>query len=115
MTALDQRDLAELDPVGAVPAYQRTAVTAGIVHLGVGNFHRAHQAMYLDALMNAGKAMDWGIHGVGVQPSNSTMRDALAAQDISTPWCCATTTPRGTHASSDPSSDIPSRQTTRKP
>ncbi|MGI8882299.1 MAG: mannitol dehydrogenase family protein [Jatrophihabitans sp.] len=81
MTALDQDHLAQLDPAVAVPFYERAAVTAGIVHLGVGNFHRAHQAMYLDALMNTGKAMDWGIHGVGLQPSNWTMRDALAAQD----------------------------------
>jgi mannitol 2-dehydrogenase len=56
-------------------------VTAGIVHLGVGGFHRAHEAMYVDALLNAGKARDWGIHGVGLQQSNWTMRDALAAQD----------------------------------
>ena len=81
MTALDQHHLARLDSTVAVPTYQRAAVTPGIVHLGVGNFHRAHQAMYLDTLMNAGKAMDWGIYGVGLQPSNWTMRDALAAQD----------------------------------
>ncbi len=81
MTALDQNHVAHLDPAVAVPSYDRTAVTAGIAHLGVGGFHRAHQAKYLDALMNAGKALDWGIHGVGLQPSNWMMRDALAAQD----------------------------------
>ena len=43
------------------PAYDRSQVTAGIVHFGVGGFHRAHQAMYLDRLMNEGKALDWGI------------------------------------------------------
>jgi len=51
------------------------------VHIGVGGFHRSHQAMYIDTLMNRGAAMDWGICGVGVQPSNTRMRDALAAQD----------------------------------
>jgi mannitol 2-dehydrogenase len=63
------------------PAYDRSAVTHGIVHFGVGAFHRAHQAMYLDRLMNAGKALDWGICGVGVLPSDRAMRDVMAAQD----------------------------------
>jgi mannitol 2-dehydrogenase len=81
MTVLDQDHLAELEKAVAVPVYPRSSVTAGIIHLGVGGFHRAHEAMYLDALMNAGTALDWGVHGVGLQPSNVTMRDALAAQD----------------------------------
>jgi mannitol 2-dehydrogenase len=81
MISLQQNHLAQLDPAVALPTYDRAAVTAGIAHIGVGGFHRAHQAMYLDTLMNAGTAMDWGIHGVGLQPSNQTMRDALAAQD----------------------------------
>ena len=64
-----------------VPTYDRTAVTPGIVHFGVGGFHRAHQAMYLDRLMSDGKALDWGIVGVGVLPQDRRMYDALAAQD----------------------------------
>lgn len=68
---------------GAVhtPAYDRNHVTAGIVHFGVGGFHRAHQAMYLDRLMNAGQAMDWGICGMGVMPSDTRMRDTLQDSD----------------------------------
>ena len=65
----------------AVPGYDRSAVTVGVVHFGVGGFHRAHQAMYLDRLMNEGKAMEWGICGVGVLASDSRMRDVMAAQD----------------------------------
>ncbi|MGV8885331.1 MAG: mannitol dehydrogenase family protein [Microbacteriaceae bacterium] len=65
----------------AVPAYDRSAVTAGIVHFGVGGFHRAHQAMVLDELMNAGQALDWGIVGVGVLPSDARMRDVMRTQD----------------------------------
>ncbi|GAB3096101.1 mannitol dehydrogenase family protein [Isoptericola nanjingensis] len=65
----------------AVPQYDRSRLRAGIVHLGVGGFHRAHQAMYLDRLMNAGQALDWAICGVGVLPHDARMRDALAAQD----------------------------------
>jgi mannitol 2-dehydrogenase len=75
---------ATLDALGndvAVPSYDRTAVTPGIVHFGVGGFHRAHQAMYLDRLMNDGKALDWGIVGVGVLPQDRRMYDVLSAQD----------------------------------
>jgi mannitol 2-dehydrogenase len=63
------------------PAYDRARVTTGVVHFGVGGFHRAHQAMYHDRLMNAGKALDWGICGVGVMPADRRMKEALAAQD----------------------------------
>ena len=48
------------------PDYDRGRVTTGVVHFGVGGFHRAHQAMYHDRLMNEGEALDWGICGVGV-------------------------------------------------
>ena len=63
------------------PAYDRSAITTGIVHMGVGGFHRAHQAMYVDRLMRAGGALDWGICGVGLLPGDARMRDALASQD----------------------------------
>ena len=67
-------------PVSA-PTYDRNCVRTGIVHLGVGGFHRSHQAMYLDLLMAEGKALDWGICGVGVLPSDRRMRDTMQAQD----------------------------------
>ncbi|MFC4244928.1 mannitol dehydrogenase family protein [Gryllotalpicola reticulitermitis] len=63
------------------PQYDRSSTTVGIVHFGVGGFHRAHQAMVVDTLMNEGKALDWAICGVGVLPHDRAMRDALAAQD----------------------------------
>ena len=81
MAPLTMASLSSLDPVVAVPGYDRGSVRAGIVHLGVGAFHRAHQALYLDRLMNDGKALDWGICGVGVLPGDARMRDALASQD----------------------------------
>src|SRR5690606_4581026 len=87
MTALSEKTLDGLvgsAPRGAdltVPTYDRSGLTTGIVHLGVGGFHRAHQAMYLDRLMADGKARDWAICGVGVLPGDARMRDALAAQD----------------------------------
>ncbi len=64
-----------------LPNYDRTGLKAGIVHFGVGGFHRAHQAMYLDQLMRAGKARDWAICGVGVLPGDTTMRDVLQRQN----------------------------------
>jgi mannitol 2-dehydrogenase len=64
-----------------VPKYERSKISVGIVHFGVGGFHRAHQAMYLDELLNAGLARDWGICGVGVLPGDRRMRDALRSQD----------------------------------
>jgi mannitol 2-dehydrogenase len=68
------------DPRVQVPAYDRGAVTVGIVHFGVGGFHRAHQAMYVDALMNAGESLDWGICGVGVLPGDRRMQQVLTDQ-----------------------------------
>ena len=65
----------------ARPSYDRAKIDIGIVHFGVGGFHRAHQAMYLDQLMNRGLALDWGICGVGVLPADARMRDALLRQD----------------------------------
>jgi mannitol 2-dehydrogenase len=64
-----------------VPDYDRALVTPGVVHIGVGGFHRAHQAMYHDRLMNQGAALDWGICGVGVMPADRQMRQVLDAQD----------------------------------
>ncbi|GAB3134460.1 mannitol dehydrogenase family protein [Tsukamurella serpentis] len=64
----------------ALPDYQRAAVGCGIVHFGVGGFHRAHQAVYLDRLL-ADEGAAWGICGVGLRPADAAMRDALAPQD----------------------------------
>lgn len=58
--------------------YDRSAITAGIVHFGVGNFHRAHQAVYCDDLLNKG-ATQWGVAGVSLR--SSSMQDALKPQD----------------------------------
>src|SRR4051794_30008310 len=63
--ALSAASLGSLPPEVGRPAYDRTKVAASIVHFGVGGFHRAHQAMYVDGLMNDGLPLDWGICGVG--------------------------------------------------
>jgi mannitol 2-dehydrogenase len=64
-----------------IPCYDRRRVRVGIVHLGVGGFHRAHQAQYHDRLLAAGSTLDWGICGIGVRPEDAPMRDALREQD----------------------------------
>jgi mannitol 2-dehydrogenase len=81
MTPLNAATLPSLRGRVPVPTYDRGAVRTGIVHCGVGGFHRAHQAMYLDRLMNDGKALDWGICGVGVMEFDRRMKAALGAQD----------------------------------
>nr|WP_212756087.1 mannitol dehydrogenase family protein [Flexivirga aerilata] len=71
----------QLDSRVVVPSYDRSANTTGIVHLGVGGFHRAHQAMYVDALMSGGAADDWAITGVGVLPQDERIVQVLNDQD----------------------------------
>lgn len=65
----------------ATPAYDRSRLTPGIVHIGLGNFHRAHMAVYLDDLFAMGEGMDWAILGAGVRAADGRMRDALKGQD----------------------------------
>ena len=81
LTKLSTATLGALGNKVAVPSYDPPTVRAGIVHFGVGGFHRAHQAMYVDRLMNDGRALDWGICGVGTMPPDQRMRDVLQAQD----------------------------------
>jgi mannitol 2-dehydrogenase len=49
------------------PNYDRTALRPGVVHIGVGGFHRSHQAVYLDRLAEAGVSTAWAITGVGLR------------------------------------------------
>lgn len=63
------------------PAYARENLSAGILHFGVGNFHRAHQAEYLDRLFAAGESHDWAIVGAGVFEGERKGKDVLQAQD----------------------------------
>jgi mannitol 2-dehydrogenase len=63
------------------PCYDRSKLTAGIVHIGLGNFHRAHMAVYMDDLFTMGLAHDWAILGAGVRANDAQMREALLAQD----------------------------------
>ncbi|PJJ55578.1 mannitol dehydrogenase family protein [Compostimonas suwonensis] len=79
MAWLSEAEIGRL-AIGAAD-YDRAATSTGIVHFGVGNFHRAHEAMFVDALLRLGEAKDWAICGVGVMPADARMRDALISQN----------------------------------
>ena len=81
LTPLSQTALSRLPASVRRPSYDRAALSAGIVHIGLGNFHRAHQAWYLHRLMEAGHARDWAILGAGVRPGDGAMRERLLVQD----------------------------------
>lgn len=80
MTKLSRATLPAISSA-ATPSYARADLTPGIVHFGVGNFHRAHQAVYLDALFNRGEGRDWAIIGAGVRDADKAMRQTLMDQD----------------------------------
>ncbi len=77
-------DLPEIATKASVPHYRRGSLTPGIVHFGVGNFHRAHQAVYLDDLFNLGLDHDWALVGAGVRANDADMRKKLLGQDCLT-------------------------------
>jgi mannitol 2-dehydrogenase len=79
--SLDSTTLPSLPPAVSRPSYDRSQVRTGIVHIGVGGFHRSHQAMYVDRLLERGQGQEWGICGVGVLPSDRRMAEVMAAQD----------------------------------
>ncbi|MBC2608023.1 mannitol dehydrogenase family protein [Pelagicoccus albus] len=64
-----------------VPAYDRQAVTPSIMHVGVGGFHRAHQAVYTDDLLKQGGDSSWGFCGVGLLEHDKRMHEVMKAQD----------------------------------
>jgi len=73
--------LSEFSERVTIPAYDRADLSAGILHIGMGNFHRAHQAVYLDRLFNLGLDHDWAIVGAGIMPFDAARRAALETQD----------------------------------
>jgi mannitol 2-dehydrogenase len=77
--ALSNELLADLMPSVHVPRYDRSALLPAVVHIGVGAFHRAHQAVYFDDVASLGISSDWGVVGVGLH--NPQIGRVLAAQD----------------------------------
>lgn len=78
---LKQANLPLLSEQITVPDYDRTQVTAGIVHIGVGGFHRSHEAFYTDQYMQHSGDLTWGICGVGLREADRKMQGILKEQD----------------------------------
>jgi mannitol 2-dehydrogenase len=82
MTRLTTATLASARPGTHLPAYDRATVTPGIVHIGLGGFHRAHQALYLDDLIASDPAArSFGLVGVNLLPTDARMAQVMAEQD----------------------------------
>jgi mannitol 2-dehydrogenase len=75
---LTNETLNDLPSTVRAPSYRRSSLTASVVHLGVGGFHRSHQAVYFDDLASLGTT-DWGIVGVGI--SHRELAEVLTTQD----------------------------------
>lgn len=79
---LNRANLQKLAPSVKKPSYDPAKITAGILHFGVGGFHRAHEALYTDDLFSMnGDNNAWGICGAGVMEADKKMRNALSSQD----------------------------------
>ncbi len=80
ITSITSKNLPLISERVAVPEYDRSAINTGIVHVGVGNFHRAHEAFYTDRLLNLG-TKNWGICGICLLDRDLKMYETLTGQD----------------------------------
>ncbi|HAW77384.1 MAG TPA: mannitol dehydrogenase, partial [Alteromonas australica] len=78
---LRQSSLSTLPSHIEIPQYDASKVTTGIVHIGVGGFHRSHEAMYVNNYMNQTGDLSWGICGIGLRDADKKMQDTLVSQD----------------------------------
>lgn len=78
---LNQANLDHLPSEVKIPTYDRQKLGQGIVHIGVGGFHRAHQTVYTEDLFDRNEDLEWGFCGIGLLPHDRQMRDILEAQD----------------------------------
>ena len=79
---LNQSNLTEISKQIPCPSYDRSLMKTGIVHIGIGGFHRAHQAYYVHQLLEKYNALNWGICGVGIREGDRKMYDILKKQDF---------------------------------
>ncbi len=78
---LNQRNLSRITDRIPCPSYNRAALKTGIVHIGVGGFHRSHQAYYIHQLLEKHHTLDWGICGVGLREGDRKISEILKKQD----------------------------------
>ncbi|WP_430412104.1 mannitol dehydrogenase family protein [Kordia sp.] len=79
--ALNQKNLVEIEDRISVPTFDRSVLKAGIIHIGVGGFHRAHQAVYTHKLLEQSNSQKWGICGVGLREGDTKMAEVFKQQD----------------------------------
>ena len=63
------------------PKYDRSTVKQGIVHIGVGGFHRSHQAYYINKILSGVENTEWGICGIGLREADQKIYETLSNQD----------------------------------
>ena len=78
---LNQKNLSAISERLLTPSYDRQALKTGIVHIGVGGFHRSHQAYYLNQLLEKYNELGWGICGVGLREGDRKIGEVLKKQD----------------------------------
>jgi mannitol 2-dehydrogenase len=78
---LKTKNLSLLPEAVVTPAYDRTKIKAGIVHIGIGGFHRSHEAYYADRFLECKGSADWGICGVALLDNDRRIFDTLVNQD----------------------------------
>ncbi len=81
LTYLHQQALDSLSERLPCPVYKRQALKTGIVHIGVGGFHRSHQAYYIHQLLGNQDASSWAICGVGLREGDRKIKEVLHKQD----------------------------------
>ncbi|WP_422083506.1 mannitol dehydrogenase family protein [Ulvibacterium sp.] len=78
---LNQKNLVDISNRISCPTYERTQLNTAIVHIGVGGFHRSHQAYYIHQLLQKKGSENWAIYGVGLREGDRNMYNTLKAQD----------------------------------
>ncbi|WP_298782329.1 mannitol dehydrogenase family protein [uncultured Polaribacter sp.] len=81
MIKLNNLNLPQVSRQVSVPLYNRSKIKTGIVHVGIGGFHRAHQAYYTDKLLHDESINDWGICGVALLDFDTKIYETLKEQD----------------------------------
>ena len=81
MTELNQGSIQNLVGQLKLPTYNRFKNTQGIVHIGVGGFHRSHEAYYIHELLKRGQSTEWAICGMGIRKNDQAIYDALKSQN----------------------------------
>ncbi|MEQ9306813.1 MAG: mannitol dehydrogenase family protein, partial [Marinoscillum sp.] len=77
---LNQKNLSALGGLLKVPTYHRKELKSGIVHVGVGGFHRAHQAIVVQRLLESGGHENWGICGIGLREGDRKIAEIFQKQ-----------------------------------